>query len=67
MTLVPMVVMMVPQKKKALARFHLLVKFKVLLASTPASIASITRCREKDSVVTLLVAVVVIADLLTSD
>lgn len=41
----PMVVMMVPQKKKALDKSHLLVKLgEVLVASSPASTASTTFC-----------------------
>lgn len=38
----PIVVMMVPEKKKALARSHWLTKVLLLLGSTPAPMASTT-------------------------
>lgn len=37
-----MVVMMVPEKKKALARSHLLTNVALLMGSTPAPVASTT-------------------------
>lgn len=41
----PIVVMTVPEKKKALARFHWLTKEELLLGSTPAPMASATSYR----------------------
>lgn len=38
----PMVVMIVPEKKKALARSHWLTKLRLLMGSTPAPTASTT-------------------------
>lgn len=43
----PIVVMIVPEKKKALARFHWLTWEKLLVGSTPAPTASITSWNDK--------------------
>lgn len=42
----PIVVMIVPEKKKALARSHWLMKVMLLLGSTPAPMASTTSWKE---------------------
>lgn len=46
MTDPPMVVTIVPEKKKALARSHWLTKVKLLAGSTPAPTTSITSWNE---------------------
>lgn len=41
---IPMVVMIVPEKKKALARSQLLLNVALFFGSTPAPMASVTFC-----------------------
>lgn len=42
---IPMVVIIVPEKKKALARSQLLLNVSLFFGSTPAPMASVTFCR----------------------
>lgn len=43
---IPMVVMIVPEKKKALARSQLLLNVLLFVGSTPAPMASVTFCKD---------------------